>query len=302
MKRSVKMLAILFAIVCAIVACEGKKEIEVITNEVTEITANSAKCGGNVTDDGGRDVTLRGVCWSTSPNPTINDNYTVDGSGEGEFISNMTGLTPNTTYYVRAYATNRAGTSYGEQMSFTTERYPIGGYDYVDLGLPSGLKWATCNIGASSPEEYGNYYAWGETEPKSTYTEYNSITYGEQMGDISGDPEYDAATANWGSTWRMPTEEECEELVDECTWQWTTQNGVNGYKVIGPNGNHIFLPAAGYRDGSSLSIAGESGSYWSSTPDSDDDYAFNLYFDSSNYGVYYYTNRYYGRSVRPVSE
>lgn len=178
----------------------------------------------------------------------------------------------------------------------------ISGHEYVDLGLPSGLKWATCNIGASSPEDYGNYYAWGEIEPKSTYTEDNSITYRVEMEDISGNPQYDAATANWGSTWRMPTREECEELVEECTWEWTTQNGVYGMKVTGPNGNYIFLPAAGYRYGSSLYGAGENGFYWSSTPHSGDFYACRLYFNSGHCSVNYVHDRYFGRSVRPVSE
>ena len=271
----------------------------VTTNEITEIKAHSAECGGNVTDDCGADVISRGVCWSTSSNPTIKDNHTTDGDGMGEFTSHIYGLEPNTTYYVRAYATNELGTSYGDEKSFTTGEFV--NHEYVDLGLPSGLKWATCNVGAEKPEDYGDYFAWGEIEPKGEYTDDNSVTDGVEMEDISGNPQYDAATANWGSTWRMPTEEECEELVDECTWQWTTQNGVYGRKVTGPNGNHIFLPAAGCRDGSSLDSAGETGRYWSSTPYSNGYRAYHLRFYSSDYSVYYY-NRYSGRSVRPVSE
>ena len=122
----------------------------------------------------------------------------------------------------------------------------IAGHDYVDLGLPSGTKWATCNVGATAPHEYGNYYAWGETTTKSTYSSENSRTHGVSMNDISGNPTYDAARANWGGTWRMPTEAEMEELKDNCTWTWTTQNGVNGCTITGPNGNSLFLPAAGY--------------------------------------------------------
>ena len=139
----------------------------------------------------------------------------------------------------------------------------------VDLGL--SVKWATVNIGATLPADYGNYYAWGETETKDEYTEDNSVTYGDSsFGDISGDATYDAATANWGSSWRMPTKTECQELVDDCTWTWTTQENsdgeeINGYLVEGTNGNSIFLPAAGARDGSSLDSAGTRGYYWSST-------------------------------------
>lgn len=182
--------------------------------------------------------------------------------------------------------------------------------DYVDLGLPSGTLWATCNVGATSPEDYGDYYAWGETTTKSDYSSSSSLTYGLSnsqllsQGIIDGNknltPSYDAATANWGGTWRLPTKTEFKELKKKCTWQWTTQNGKNGYKITGPNGNHIFLPAAGYRSGSSLGSAGERGGYWSSTPnESSSDYAYYLYFDSA-YHYVSWSHRYYGRSVRPV--
>ena len=173
------------------------------------------------------------------------------------------------------------------------------GHGYVDLGL--SVKWATCNVGATSPEEYGDYFSWGETSPKAEYTEGNSLTYGKDMSDISGI--YDAATANWGGTWRMPTFDELNELRKRCTWTWTTQNGVNGYKVIGPSGASIFLPAAGGRSRSSLYDAGSCGFYWSSTPNDneEDDEAGRLDFVGGNQYVNYYS-RCYGRSVRPVVE
>ena len=178
------------------------------------------------------------------------------------------------------------------------------GRGYVDLGL--SVKWATCNVGATSPEDYGHYFAWGETSPKDEYTEDNCSTYGKQMSEIAGDAQYDAATANWGGDWRMPTEAEQEELLDNCTWKWTTQNGVNGYNVKGPSGNSIFLPAAGYRHGSSLYDDGRDGLYWNSTPSDyylyDYDYrAFRLYFNSDYQDMDSY-NRSYGQSVRPVVE
>ena len=177
------------------------------------------------------------------------------------------------------------------------------GHEYVDLGL--SVKWATCNVGATSPEDYGHYFAWGETSPKEKYTEENSLTYGKQMSDISGNAQYDAATANWGGKWRMPTVAELGELHNNCIWTWTTQNGVNGDKVVGPNGNSIFLPAAGYRFyESSLDYAGSDGGYWSSTPDDiDDDYgAHYLDFPSDDPYMYYFGGRYAGLSVRPVVE
>ncbi len=124
----------------------------------------------------------------------------------------------------------------------------ISGHGYVDLGLPSGVKWATCNVGASSPSDYGNYYAWGEIRPKAEYTEENWVFYGrreEDIPNIGGNPQYDAARANWGGTWRLPTWAECEELVSECTWTAASLGEHNGCKITGKNGNSIFLPASG---------------------------------------------------------
>ncbi len=179
------------------------------------------------------------------------------------------------------------------------------GYDWVDLGL--SVKWATCNVGATTPEGYGDYFAWGETSTKTEYTEDNSKTSGNSMGDISGNASYDAARANWGGTWRLPTKTECQELVDRCKWKRTTQNGVNGYKVTGPNGNSIFLPAAGYRyDGSSLYKEEADGSYWNSTPYEGHSCSYSgacgFSFFRKGYGIFYGGSRDYGRSVRPVVE
>ena len=179
----------------------------------------------------------------------------------------------------------------------------INGHDYVDLGLPSGLKWATCNVGADSPEEYGDYYAWGEVKTKSEYTEENSKTYEKSINDFSGDPTYDVARKKWGSSWRMPTYDELNELLSGCKWQKTTQGGKNGYKVTGPNGNSIFLPAAGSREEASLNSEGQP-NYWCTEP--------SVRFDGTTFAyrlcLFMYslevldTARYFGLSVRPVSE
>lgn len=146
---------------------------EVTTGEVTDITVSSANCGVEVTFDGNVTVTERGICWSTSQNPTIEDNSTskVYYNGDynsGYYYAKMTDLEHNTTYYVRAYATNEVGTAYGEEVSFTTVEKNANGYEYIDLGL--SVKWATCNVGATSPEEYGDYFAWGEITTKAEYT------------------------------------------------------------------------------------------------------------------------------------
>ena len=273
----------------------------VTTNNVTGITETTAVCGGNVTADGGAMVTARGVCWSTSQNPTITGSHTTDGSGTGSYTSNITGLNTGTTYYVRAYATNSGGTSYGSRKSFTTNGQ-INGHEYVDLGLPSGVKWATCNVGANSSSEYGKYYAWGEIAPKTSYDAGNSVTYGQEMGDISGNPQYDAARANWGGTWRIPTKAEFEELKYNCTWTWTNEGGNRGYRVTGANGNNIFFPAAGNCEGISLNGVGSEGYYWSSTPHQNYiQYASDLLFYSSDY-LTVWSYRYLGQSVRPVSD
>lgn len=290
----------------------------VITSQVTNIQQTSATGGGNVTNSGGATVTARGICWSTSHNPTIANSHQSSGSGTGTFTANMSGLSPGTTYYVRAYATNSAGTAYGSEVPFTTLSSG-GGHAYVDLGLPSGTKWATCNVGADTPEDYGDYFAWGETQPKSYYgwdtyqycmggydmlTKYcsnSSYGYNGFTDDLTTLlPEDDAATANWGSDWRMPTKEEWQELYNNTTLTWTTQNGVNGRLFTASNGNSLFLPAAGCRRGSSLDGAGSDGDYWSSSLLTDrPSRAWYLNFYSVGCGMSSGL-RNTGRSVRPV--
>ena len=180
----------------------------------------------------------------------------------------------------------------------------------VDLGL--SVKWACCNVGASSPEEYGDYFAWGETSTKSSFTNENYQHWTDYNGDgrcdedemtllsdISG-TQYDAARANWGGRWRMPRRAEIEELLEECYWTWTSINGHDGCRVTGPNGNSIFLPAAGYRLWWSSDLVGSYGFYWSSTP-----------YEGSAwdvYDLYFFIGHYFrdwdlngrGFSVRPV--
>ena len=198
---------------------------------------------------------------------------------------------------VRAYSERRAEVArLAEEAKFTGT---INGHEWVDLGL--SVKWATCNVGASSPSGYGNYYAWGETSTKSEYTEDNCKDYGVDIGSNIGGTKYDAARANWGGTWRMPTLDEMKELKEKCTWTWTTLDGRNGYRVTGPNGKSIFLPAAGFRYDTSLYGAGSGGRFWSATPYSNSYNAYYLDFES-DYCVWSYYIRSYGRTVRPVSD
>lgn len=177
----------------------------------------------------------------------------------------------------------------------------INGYEWVDLGL--SVKWATCNVGASSPEQYGDYFAWGEISTKSEYGYESCKTYQKDFSDISGGSIYDAARANWGGSWRMPTKAEFEELQNNCQWDWTGMGGHYGYKVTSKkNGQSIFLPAAGYMSGTTLNLDGKYGHYWSSTPLEDDTINANMiFFYSDYYGSYWFT-RNLGQSIRPVTE
>ncbi len=192
-----------------------------------------------------------------------------------------------------------------------------GNHEAVDLGL--SVKWATSNVGANAPHEYGGYYAWGETEEKSDYgwnsykwnkrkkinlTKYcTNSSYGKVDNKKTLEPQDDVAHVNWGGSWRMPTYEELEELHKKCEWAWTTQNGVSGHKVTGPNGNSIFLPAAGYRYGTGDYLIGTYGYYWTSSLDSSESKnAYNLHI--GNYGSRGLSRqsagRQHGHTVRPV--
>lgn len=224
----------------------------------------------------------------------------------------------------------------------TTPDISPSGVQAVDLGL--SVKWANMNIGATSIDDYGDYFAWGETvgykggkrtfnvstykyymstkTPDTTdkdgftipgtttsgYTKYVTKSDASKYG-YDGfyddktvlDPEDDAATANWGGSWRMPTKAEQDELRTKCTWEWKELNGKKGYKVTGPNGNFIFLPAAAYRYDSSLDYVGWYGYYWSSSLNtSHSDYAYNLGFGSASVNSFGDGRRYNGRSVRAV--
>ncbi len=179
----------------------------------------------------------------------------------------------------------------------------------IDLGLPSGTKWACCNVGALSPEWYGGYYAWGETQTKYVYEEdtyqyCNKGLYVNIGSDIAG-THYDAATANWGASWCMPSLTQIEELFYECSHEYTQQNGVNGRLFTGPNGNRVFLPAAGYRSNGELYGEGSFGDYWSSSlyegyPFYNLNNVYCLAFYSDNDILIYGGGRNAGRTVRPV--
>lgn len=271
--------------------------------------------------------------------------------GNNKFTVTATGLEPSTTYYFKSYVQNGMAVKYGAVKSFTTKEStsPAG---TVDLGIVMTrtdgttykLYWAKSNLSdkglCTNPEDYGDYYAWGETEPYYTeghsqdspcsswrsrtnpsITGYNWASYkwcnrtsttltkyntNSSLGTVDNktvlDSEDDVAHVKLGGKWRMPTDEEWTALRTQCTWTWTTQNGINGRLVTASNGNSIFLPAAGYRGNAGLGDAGSGGYYWSSSVNTDySGHAYAVDFDSSDVGRYG-SDRAYGRSVRPVSE
>ena len=289
-----------------------------VTQLVTSITLNqttlSLVTGGSQTltaTVSPSDANNKGVTWSSSNTAvaTVDQTGLVTGIAEG-------------TCTVTASATDGSGV-------YATCTVNVDLHEYVDLGLPSGTLWATCNIGADNPEDYGLYFAWGETtgytqdttdghsfnwasykyaiDDCNTLTKYcNYSSYGSYGYNGFTDtltellPDDDAAYVNWGANWRMPSLTQQDELRTKCTWTWTTRNGKNGYEVVGPNGNSLFLPAAGSRHDTSLDYAGSGGNYWSRTLRTDiPSLGWNLYFSSGRvYGSYY--GRFDGLSVRPV--
>ena len=242
--------------------------------------------------------------------------------GQGIITRNSTRKKPKKEEVKKPNTPDKPKTNNRQSVSTPTKTTPTkpsrpsngseNGHEWVDLGL--SVKWATMNVGASSPSDYGGYYAWGETRTKSSYDWSNCFDCLDSTGDswgtyklggqtrITPSSGHDTARENWGGSWRMPTDSENDELCKKCKWVWTSKNGHNGYNVTGPNGNSIFLPAAGWRNGTSSYDVGGLGNYWSSTLSSSRSYdARFLYFNSSRHyaGSYY---RRIGRSVRPVTE
>ena len=258
----------------------------------------------------GKDVEF-GVCYSSiDEQPTIDNNTIVhDSEVKSQTWEQVIGkLDKGRTYYYRSYAKIGDDVAYGPTKSFATGAAADqpSAPSYVDLGL--SVKWATCNLGATKPEDYGNYYAWGETLPKDSYSwdnykfgnEEPLSKYNESDGKRTLEADDDAATVNLGRPWRIPTSKEVKELIDKCTRKWTTVNGINGYRVIGPNGNHIFLPAAGGSKGDGCNWpSGEYGVYMSSHTNIWST-CISLQFSPKEYICYDYCLRFQGISIRPV--
>lgn len=293
--------------------------VTVTTIEPSEITATTAVCGAEVTVSEGTTLTELGVCWSTNATPTVAVSHLSSESSDGHFTCTVEDLEPDTRYYVCAYALCGQECYYGEIKSFTTLTAPVI-YNYVDLGLPSGTLWAKCNVGADSPDEYGDYFAWGEIATKTRYnweTYQYSNDYYNTLTKYCNNPEYgnngftdelttllpedDAATAILGSEWRMPTADEWQELFDNTTSSWGHQGNVRGWFFTASNGNSIFIPAAGHIQGNDYYGEGEKGNYWSSSLFTDYPWgARGASLSSSENLIWGDDPRYYGQTIRPV--
>lgn len=180
----------------------------------------------------------------------------------------------------------------------------LGGHQWVDLGLPSGTRWATCNVDAASPEQPGKHYSWGEVATKTSYTEANTKYYKKDVADFSGDKVSDVATAKWGAGWRTPTQEEFQELVDYCNWDYEQRGGRWGAKLTSiKNGKSIFLPATGSKEGTSIDEPNGCGMYWTSTPMKDNvNTGAHEYHFGGALGEMGVAERYYGFAIRPVAD
>lgn len=251
--------------------------------------------------------------------PTYEDYFKLLGNNVQDYPFTIKNLVPGTTYYYIAYVKIERMVYYSEVKSVTTKGEKptppaytlINGHKFVDLGLPSGLLWAETNVGASSATDAGDYFAWGETEPKTNYS-WDTYKWGvtpTKYNDTDGktvlDAEDDVATVKWGAPCRMPSYSELEELYDNCHMlSKSDYNGVSGHLFTGPNGNTIFLPASGGIDNETYYNRGEYGYYWSrSIPI--DGVQEPVAIEFLNFYPYLYARslyRYYGLSVRPVTE
>ena len=310
----------LFAAVSLLIACQPgdfpgggyDSSGRIGTGEVSAITETSAVLSGYVNMPDGSGARF-GIVYSTDKTPTLENGKTLrswDLDDNNQFSCQATGLLIAETYYYRAFLVENARYRWGKTISFTTKDFTGNGQEAVDLGL--SVKWRAGNLGTSDPFSAGDYYAWGETAPKTDYFQNNYVwsrgdeftKYNHEDGKLELDPADDAARVRLGGSWRMPTYAEFRELLS-CPRTWTGRKGVMGILFTGPSGAKIFLPAVGDRVGTNTDAEGNRGCYWSSTlPSPNSYYAWLAYMHS---GVVTMTSstgfgRYHGQSIRPVSD
>lgn len=266
-----------------------KEGVSIAATSVTNITQASALASSEIISDAGKDVLEKGFCFSASnSNPTATDRRIVSKAEGNMITATIDGLSSNLKCYVCGYVKNARGYHYGKVTSFNTSAEKAG--TPIDIGL--SVKWADYNVGASSVEDYGGLYGWGDptgtvTSPSGNYPGVNA------GGEISG-TEYDIARTKWGDSWRMPTKAEMEEFIDKCIRTDIERNGIKGTEFVGPNGRMIFLPKSGIRNDLQIEFQGEYGNYWTGTGSS--------FHWPSRWGELTGANHYSGLSVRPISD
>ena len=324
MKRNIKPLIIVILAICLSVSCTQEFDMPenniptVSINSTSSISSTMVKLTGEYS---GNDASS--IYFLVSTTDKFISAYTKKAKADvsnGVYSATVLGLTPVTTYYYKLVVENflpfdkqmlhRESTFIESDVkTFTTPKVANADVLFeqiVDIGL--SVKWAAWNIGATKPEEYGNYYAWGETVAKDVYTletyEYYENGSYLNIGTDIGATSYDVAHVEWGDGWRMPTLTELQELRSMCQWTWTYIGDVRGFRVTGPNGKTIFLPAAGFRQGNSIKGSGANGGYWSSSLNvSNGGSTCGLSFDYA--GAYWYEDfnaREFGFTVRAVKE
>lgn len=293
------------------------KEVGEATITLKDLRSNeTTTLNVTVTDEVIPNLALSETSVSMKPNETADvmitsgsGSYSLENSNEEVAVATISNGNKVAIAALKAGTTTITVTDTKTQQTAmiavtVTDGTDVSPGEAIDLGLPSGTYWASCNVGATKPEEYGDYFAWGETKPKEFYSWGNyefDNDYLLYSTELPLQYDTDAAIKNWGYDWQMPDLDQIKELIENCNWEWTQLNGVCGSKVTGPNGNSIFLPAAGWHNESSLYHAGFRGGYWtrsvnSITPDN----AYSLYFYSNGVDYDEYGYRCRGQSVRPV--
>ena len=271
---------------CAVTVKEPVISVESVSLDVQQLELNIGETYTLQATVLPENATNKGIKWSSDDSEiaTVDESGLVTAVSLGETV--ITVITDD-------------GSKTASCMLTVSQK--INGHEYVDLGL--SVKWATCNVGAEKPSDYGDYYAWGEIETKDDYSPETSSTTGKEISDFSGNPEYDVAAAKWGGTWRMPTADEFTELINNCTMESAEQDGVLGVKVTGPNGNSIFLPLGGSWVRFLEPTPDFAGYYWSSSPYGDNlERATYLFVQDFGSSITFFNNRHIGLNVRPVSD
>ncbi len=240
----------------------GSEITSTINKKSIFLPATGYKEDTKLQDDSGN-----GLYWTSTPH--------VDEWNSGAYMYQFGGALGEVSVGDRTYGFAIRPVADNNTMINTPSQGETNGHKWVDLGLPSGTKWATCNLGAATSEHHGEFYAWAEITPILDKTSPKNAVRGKWMSGIGGSATYDAATAIWGEGWKMPTKANFQELMENCTWEWTTLGRITGCKVTSKiNGNYIFLPAAGTMDPNSLYLfpnnLNQSAYYWASTPSKDE--------------------------------